>query len=121
MKPFDIEKAKAGNPVITRGGHQARIICFDRNHQQYQIVSLVSVGDREIINGVTESGRYDNNASEHVYDLFMAPAKRSGWINIYHGVIPNSRCGQHIFDTKEKAIAGSGSLPIETIFIEWEE
>lgn len=28
-KPFNLEEAKAGKPVCTRGGHKAKIICFD--------------------------------------------------------------------------------------------
>ena len=27
-KPFDLQKAKSGKPVCTRGGHKARIVCF---------------------------------------------------------------------------------------------
>lgn len=30
MKPFDLELAKQGHPLITRDGHLARIVCFDR-------------------------------------------------------------------------------------------
>ena len=28
-KPFNLEEAKAGKSVCTRGGHKAKIICFD--------------------------------------------------------------------------------------------
>ena len=30
MKTFNLEEAKKGNPVITRSGQSARIVCFDR-------------------------------------------------------------------------------------------
>ena len=33
MKPFDLEKAKAGARVCTRYGRDARIICFDRKSE----------------------------------------------------------------------------------------
>lgn len=40
MKEFDLEKAKAGHPVCTRDGKEARILCFDRiGHRP--IVALV--------------------------------------------------------------------------------
>ena len=29
MKPFDLEKAKAGAKVVTGGGYAARFICYD--------------------------------------------------------------------------------------------
>lgn len=37
MKEFDLEKAKAGHPVCTRDGHEARILCFDREGQVYLV------------------------------------------------------------------------------------
>lgn len=40
MKPFNLELAKQGHPVITRKGKKARIICFDRNGDA-PIVALV--------------------------------------------------------------------------------
>lgn len=42
MKAFDLEKAKAGEPVVCRDGSPARIICFDRLHDRYNIVALVT-------------------------------------------------------------------------------
>lgn len=42
LKPFDIEKAKAGAEVCTRDGHKARIICFDRKTEgDYTILALI--------------------------------------------------------------------------------
>ena len=40
MKPFDLEAAKAGAPVCTRDGMEARIICFDRVDLEYPIIAL---------------------------------------------------------------------------------
>lgn len=39
--PFDIEKAKQGAKVMTRDGHDVRILCFDRNSDEYPIVVLI--------------------------------------------------------------------------------
>lgn len=41
MKPFDLEKAKAGAEVCTRDGRKVRIICTDAKGN-YPIVALVS-------------------------------------------------------------------------------
>lgn len=41
MKPFNLELAKQGHPVITRNGKKARIICFDRKGEP--IVALIEV------------------------------------------------------------------------------
>ena len=42
MKPFDLERAKAGDPVVCRAGWPARIICFDRLCDRYNIVALIT-------------------------------------------------------------------------------
>lgn len=41
MKPFDLEKAKAGAPVCTREGFRARIVCFDADHNRFPIIALI--------------------------------------------------------------------------------
>lgn len=41
MKPFDLEKAKAGAPLCTREGFRARIICFDADNDRFPIVALI--------------------------------------------------------------------------------
>lgn len=40
MKQFDLEKAIAGEPVVTRNGSPVRILCTDRVGDQYPIVAL---------------------------------------------------------------------------------
>ena len=42
MKPFDLEKAKAGSPVCTRSGEKVRIICFDANTLLMRIEKFLS-------------------------------------------------------------------------------
>lgn len=45
MKPFDLEKAKAGAPLCTREGFRARIVCFDANNDRFPIVALLEGED----------------------------------------------------------------------------
>lgn len=40
MKAFDLEAAKRGAAVCTRGGQDVRIVCFDRLDSVYPIVGL---------------------------------------------------------------------------------
>lgn len=82
MKNFDLEKAKAGYPVRTRDGHEARIICFDREDEN-PIVALVKDADNEIILSYDNMGRYDNDGRECMCDLFMKSVKQERWINLY--------------------------------------
>lgn len=119
LKTFDLEAAKAGKPVYTRGGHKARIICFDMicpNSQgkNYPIVALIT-GD----NGAEEIAVYDSNGKPlrrfyDIYELMTLPEKHEGWINIY-----KERC----HDSKEEAIScrACNMECIDTIKVEWEE
>lgn len=45
MKPFDLEKAKAGAPLCTREGFRARIVCFDADNKRFPLVVLIKDSD----------------------------------------------------------------------------
>jgi hypothetical protein len=81
-KPFDLEAAKRGDPVVTREGLTARIICFDRNGDD-PIVFLIAShdGSRERIYTADKQGRVVNLPNR---DLFMAPKKK--YLNIYRDI-----------------------------------
>lgn len=73
VTPFDIEKAKQGAKVVTRDGHNVRILCFDRNSDSYPIVALVqntNSGEDEIIS-YTKHGYYFEGVDETGDDLFI--------------------------------------------------
>lgn len=58
MKAFDLDAAKRGAAVCTRGGIQARIICFDRIDSLYPIVGLCRNNDgSEFVGSYTTDGR----------------------------------------------------------------
>jgi len=71
LKPFDIEKAKAGHPVVTREGQSVRTICFDMKNTNYPIVALISDGETEYPLTFTSDGKFDGSTSPN--DLFMEP------------------------------------------------
>lgn len=120
MEPFNLEEAKAGKPVVTRGGKPARIVCWDRKNEFYPILALV--GEKEEPLYFTTEGRF-YNLEESRLDLFMAPEKHEGWINIYKYTIDTNRRGGSIYPTKEEAInkGRSNSDYITTIHVTWEE
>lgn len=48
MKNFDLAAAKAGAPVCTRSGRNARIICDDRRGEPHsRIIALLDAGEYE--------------------------------------------------------------------------
>ena len=122
MKPFDLEKAKAGAKLCTRDGRPARVICWDRKGC-LPLVFLVDEADdeEERLFQTDLSGRHSSHRDDP-YDLFLAPDKKEGWVNVYKYNDGNVS-SMHIFSTYQEAkesIAGSGAY-IDTVKIEWEE
>lgn len=124
MKQFDLQEYLK-NPqkkIVTSNGESARIICTDRN-PDYPIVALV--GKKTIVNCYTKKGKYFGDATSNSRDLFFAPEKKTGWINVSR--IAQGNAGEitytgAVYPTKEEAIAGySGVGLLDTIQIEWEE
>ena len=112
LKPFDIQKAREGNPVCTRDGRKARIICFDAKGDPCPIIALVEENDIESAYHYDKNGQNAYNKSK--LDLMMLPEKKEGWVNVYK---------ERIYSTKEEAIEATydGVTYVDTIKISWEE
>lgn len=86
MKEFNLEQAKQGNPVCTRDGRKARIICFDRNNTEDNrtIVALVAnEQEREYVHEYLNDGRFDEKGTLGI-DLMMVTEKKEGWVNVFN-------------------------------------
>ena len=86
MKKFNLEKANAGEPVVTKDGRDVRIVCFDHKSmgKSYTIVALVNKGDYEENLTYTNDGKFNSDTIDSNYDLFMKPVEK-----IYHYVFMN--------------------------------
>lgn len=116
-KPFDLEKAKAGAPVVcerhpSRNHVPARILCFDALGQN-PIVALVANEDGETETAV----RLNLSGISAYYTLFMAPVKRTGWIVIQP---VRGAYGTYYAEMLHGEWAGAGRVP-GTIIFETEE
>ena len=128
MKPFNLEKylANPSRKLVTREGRDARIICTDRKVDSYTnctIVALVANKEGyEMCVCFTKNGKYIDGF-DGPYDLFFAPEKKEGWINIYKNIVNNRLPSIMVFNTKEEAIKSifNQDCYIDTIKIEWEE
>ena len=127
MKPFNLEEYTA-NPtkrLITRDGRKVnRILCTDINGR-YPIVAVIENhdGNTEQALSFTKDGKYFFNVFNE-NDLFFAPEKKEGWVNILKGTY-DARYIEHtrIFKSKEDAEKALEyySDYITTLKIEWEE
>ena len=124
MKPFNLEKAKAGKPVCTRDGIKARIICFDLKNEKYPIVAAIGDDSSEIILCYTTNGEIIKGNYKSEKDLVMLLEKKKGWINICRNLNTNKTelDTKDIYNTKEEALQNLSSMTyVTTVKIEWEE
>lgn len=126
MKQFDLQEylKNPTRPIVTRDGRAARVICTDRKDERYPIMALI-----EIRGGLKEFGYFYTangvflEGTEHARDLFFAPEKKIGWINLYKDK-DDVVTDKFIIHSKEDARIQRDiheDSYIATIKIEWEE
>ena len=130
MKQFNLEEylANPSKKVVTRDGKSARIVCTDRVAPEYKLVALVMKDDTECMCAYNTNGCVYKNDT-HALDLFFAPEKHEGWVNIYKAGVPRETLGclvthymgSCIWPTEEAAKTAADADDIVTIKIEWKE
>ena len=125
MKQFSLEEY-LNNPsqkVVTRDGRAVRIICTDYK-SDYPIIGLVTIDEnKELAYNFQRNGEYYFSEEKSSLDLFFAPTKREGWINVYK-FEDDARTIGCLFKSEEEANFhkyDKASVYIKTIKIEWEE
>ena len=127
MKEFSLEEylKNPDREVVTRDGRKVRIICTDRkNHDSYPIIALVENDeDDERVESYKIDGKWSANGLENSFDLFFAPTKHEGWININKWPDGVRDTDGIIYHTKSDIpdMAPVGVKRVATIKIEWEE
>ena len=124
MKQFNLDEylKNPNRKIITRDGHDVRIVCTDCKNYEYPIVALVTCDDNEFVVNCTKKGKC-HTPNKYKYDLFFVPEKKEGWVNIYLDAGNSSYVETCIYKSKEEAEESGKkwSCYITTIKIEWEE
>ena len=128
MKQFNLEEylKNPSKKVVTREGRDVRIICTDFDNPNFPVIGEVKGSKWPC--GFTKKGMY-NRYKECDADLFFAPEKHEGWVNIYKagveietlGCLVTRYAGSFIWPTEVAAKAVADPDPVATIKIEWEE
>ena len=132
MKPFSLEEylKNPSKKIVTRDGRSARIICTDRvSKKGYSLLALVMMDGHECVYTYNTYGQFYTGDTNHASDLFFAPEKHEGWVNIYKagaysetlGCLVTRYMGSSIWPTEEEAKTAADADDIATIKIEWEE
>ena len=121
MKQFNLDEylKNPNRKIITRDGHDVRIVCTDCKNYEYPTVALVTCDDNEFVVKCHTPNKYK-------YDLFFASEKKEGWINLFkiNSTITNGK----VYNTEEEAKSAvkntaviNSSIYISTVKIDWEE
>jgi hypothetical protein len=124
-KPFDLKAALAGAPVRDSEGNVVRQLT------KFRCRSLIcgSVVN-SLLAGVVSSKTgehlktWDENGGNPNPDLFMVPAKREGWVNLYPSDWNPTRVNVNVgglYPSEEEANKHKDNHRIACIRIEWEE
>lgn len=126
MKPFNLEEylKNPSRKVVTRDGRKVtRFLCTDARGR-CPIVALVENYSSTVDTArqYTKDGRCSISGMEDT-DLFFAPEKHEGWVNVFKSISSGNYMGTFIFKSKEEAEEDVKDFSncIATIKIEWEE
>ena len=120
MKQFNLEEylKNPSRKVITRDGRNVTIHCTNFNSCQPIIAQIEGHNSSH---SFTRDGKYCIDDRNLPYDLFFAPEKHEGWVNIYRDSIINGPCYKFIYPSEEEAKRNAGPGAVTTTKIEWEE
>lgn len=106
--PFDLEAAKAGAPLVTRDGSNARFIAHvPESCPSAKLIAMIE--GSAVPCYFHDNGKFINRFDDQ-RDLFMAPKpKRTVWVNVYKN---------HLHETKEGACARANEGCIATVPVE---
>ena len=127
MKPFNLEEylKNPSKKVVTGDGRNVRIICTDSKIRNYPIIALVEEPSRfENLFSYTEGGQMVSYEPLKKYDLFFAPEKHEGWLNLFKdtlGIIYGGCVYTSKDEAKEKEHPTDKESHVATVKIEWEE
>jgi hypothetical protein len=100
MKPFDLQHAIAGDPLITRDGRNARMIALVPTcAPERRVIAIIEGADR--VSDYTETGCRIHEGYADSEDLFTAPKKRTVYVNLYEKRHGRGEAFYH--DTEEHA------------------
>lgn len=123
MKEFSLEEylKNPNREIVTRDGKKVRIICTDFDNPDYPVIGEIN-GNKWPCS-FTTNGLLIKDGVEQPSDLFFAPEKHEGWININKWPDGVRDSDGIIYHTKSEVpnMPPVGIQRVATIKIEWEE
>ena len=123
MKQFNLEEylKNLSKKVVTRDRKAVKIYCTNYDSRQPIIAEIEG---HNYSQSFTKDGRYYIDDRNSPYDLFFAPEKHEGWLNVYrHTDTGEVTFGAILHTSREKAekIGRADGYYAATAKVEWEE
>lgn len=122
MKEFNLNEylKDLSQKVVTKDGRKVRIICTNAKNE-FPIIALITNDDKEVLMDYNNNGKVSPDEITDL-DLFFAPIKREGWVNIFKDEELPFINGDIYKSEKEAKEEAEGEPDyITSIKIEWEE
>lgn len=98
MKPFDLEKALAGEPVVTIDGKKIMQLHYFPNIKSiFKVMAHIENGFG--VDTFTIDGKYSDD--ESIMDLFMAEPER--WVNVYYSKAQDNVWASQFYESESEA------------------
>ena len=120
MKQFNLDEylKNPSRKVVTMDGESVRIMCTDYYGEK---PIIAKIEDCEFSYPFYEDGKFLSYGETSHLDLFFAPERKEGWINLYKDDRGYISTGS-VHTSKEEAETKVGRRDyLTTIKIEWEE
>ena len=116
MKQFNLEEylKNPSRKVVTRDNRNVRIICTDAKGNR-PVIGLVDYKDYEGSYGYTKNGRIRDDDYDGNLDIFFAPEKHEGWVNIYRDLESGELYCGYVHDSEEKAKKRGGIATVKIL------
>ena len=123
MKQFSLDEylKNPSKKVVTRDRKAVKIHCTNYDSRQPIIAEIEG---HNYSQSFTKDGRYYIDDRNSPYDIFFAPEKHEGWLNVYrHTDTGEVTFGAILHTSREKAekIGRADGYYAATAKIEWEE
>ena len=123
MKQFNLEEylANPSKKVVTRDGRSVKIHCTNYIGAQHIIAQVEGTDYSSSFYG---DGKYTRDRDDSHLDLFFAPEKHEGWLNVYrHTDTRAESFGAILYTSREEAedVGKTDVYYAATAKIEWEE
>jgi tellurite resistance-related uncharacterized protein len=99
MKPFNLQKALAGEPVVTRDGNKVtEIHNFSTRHGEMTVFAII---EGCFLTFNNNGKHYSSEFVDSNFDLFMAEPE--AWINIYYSKVQEKIWNSVKYNSEEEA------------------